>query len=162
MKSPLETAPSSMRRTISKSSPLAITTGVSRLFALFARRSMSNEISKSPSSTRCPSRTRTSNPRPSSATVSMPTWMRIFAPFAAPSVTACLVRAMEITSPAQGARNSPSIGSNRRPSPIIRPEKTGSGASSRDPIHPSPGAFIMHLVKEPLLCLNGIHTDRIF
>ena len=72
----------------------------------------------------------TSKPSPASATVSMPTCNRISAPLAARSAMAWREAAIEMTSPSQGARSTPTVGSIATPSPSMRCANTASGTSS--------------------------------
>src|SRR5215217_4084034 len=121
-------------------SALVTTTGVSRLRMFRARKSMSNETSSSPAFTGWPSRTWTSKPAPSWATLSRPMCISSSAPLSARRVTAWRARCTAITVPSQGACRVEPVGSMARPSPSIRSAKTASGASSNGVSQPAIGA----------------------
>src|SRR6185437_15951582 len=66
--------------------------------------------------------------------------MRISAPASVRRVTACRDPGSAMIAPLQGACRVAFVGSTARPSPSIRPAKTGSGASSRGVLQPASGA----------------------
>jgi hypothetical protein len=144
-KSPTCSEQFSLRRETQNPVVSVTSTGVTRLFACCANSSRSKVISRSPAATLWPCRTCNSKPCPANPTVSIPTCSRISAPLSARSVTACLVVATTINVPSQGACNVVPVGSMATPSPIMPPEKTGSGVSPSGVPHPCSGESRMTL-----------------
>lgn len=89
-----------------------------------------------PTSTRSPCFTFTSNPLPSSFTVSNPIWIKSSAPSSVSIAMACFVGAIRQIVPAAGAEILPSLGMIAIPSPSFLPANVSSGTSSRAIVFP--------------------------
>src|SRR6202789_328399 len=127
------------------------TMGVIKLLAPRATTSRSKRINSSPARTIVPGRTRASNPRPPSCTVSIPMWISRSMPWAVRIETAWALAGKATISPAQGASRTGLVGSMATPSPSMRPANTGSGTSSSGPHQPSQGARICSIDISSLL-----------